>query len=149
MRVCALSGLDTTIGANYDATHTRWKSIDSANAFTMEGTFGTENSSDLNNGEWAVTFSYGTVKGMAKCSETNGDYATVGNPSNTTGQYCWCGATIYTQNGGNACNVAPSLWVFNSDVQYVSNCELYCANSCAYGVGTYADFRRAMFGVAQ
>ena len=148
-----LSGLDPSIGTSFDATHARWKPISSTNAArTMADEFGTENSSDLNNGEWAVTFSYGTVKGMAKCSSTNGSYATPGTPSDTNGQYCWCQATNYTPNGGNQCNIASPFWVFYYDYGscdgYACDCTYNCATECAYTVVYYADFRQGLFGVS-
>ena len=146
---CSLSGLDPSIDTSWDATHIRWKSIDPTNAYTMADVLGTENSSDLNNGEWAVTFSYGTVKGMAKCSSTKGSYATPGTPSDTNGQYCWCQATNYTPNGGNQCNVASPSWVFDDDYESASYCAYVCAFDCAYLVLVSAAFRRALFGVAQ
>ncbi|MFQ6695948.1 MAG: InlB B-repeat-containing protein [Alphaproteobacteria bacterium] len=145
---CSLSGLDPSIEASWDATHTRWKSINptSAFAYTMADIFGTENSSDLNNGEWALTFSYGTVKGMTKCSSTNGSYATPGTPSDTNGQNCWCQATNYTPNGGNQCNVASPSWVFSSEFVSSSACASICAYDCASRYGE--DFRLALFGIA-
>ena len=115
----------------------------------MADEFRTENSSDLNNGEWAITFSYGTVKGMAKCSSTNGDFATSGTPSDTNGQYCWCRATNYTPNGGNQCNVSSSSWVFYGGIGSADDCADYCANYCARGVRDLDAFRRAVFGVSQ
>ncbi|MCQ2568192.1 MAG: InlB B-repeat-containing protein, partial [Alphaproteobacteria bacterium] len=108
---CSLSGLDPSIGTDWDETHTRWKPISSL-GYTMADEFGTENSSDLNSGEWVVTFDYGTVKGMAICRSIDGSWATPGTPSDTDGKYCWCSATNYTPNGGNQCNVASPSWVF-------------------------------------
>ncbi|MFQ6696368.1 MAG: hypothetical protein ACLRFQ_03725 [Alphaproteobacteria bacterium] len=145
----SLSGLDPSIGTSWDATHARWKQIDPTSVYTMADIFGTENSSDLNNGEWAVTFSYGTVKGMAKCSRTDGgSWATPGTPSDTNGQYCWCQATNYTPNGGNQCNVASPSWVFYNSGS-TSFCARSCAKNCAGDVASSASFRRAVFGVAQ
>ena len=164
---CSLSGLDTSISTSWDATHTRWKSI-SSSGYTMANAFGTENSSDLNNGEWALTFSYGTVKGMAKCGAKSGDNngftwsnassnwsATESDLTSASGeaQYCWCHATNYTPNGGNQCNVASPSWVFYGDYGSASGCALYCAFGCAYNCASYVvdivGFRRAVFGVAQ
>ena len=160
---CSLSGLDTSISTSWDATHTRWKSI-SSSGYTMANAFGTENSSDLNNGEWALTFSYGTVKGMAKCGAKSGDNngftwsnassnwsATESDLTSASGeaQYCWCHATNYTPNGGNQCNVASPSWVFYGDYGSASGCALYCAYNCASYVVDIVGFRRAVFGVAQ
>ena len=147
-RLDDLSGLDTTIRTTNDATHRRWKPI-SDTGYTMEDASVTENSSDLNNGEWAVTFSYGTVKGMAKCSNTNGTYATVGSPSDTNGRYCWCGATGYTPDGGTQCSIASPSWVFLDDSEFAWNCAYDCVVGCAIRVVEEAVFRRAVFGVSQ
>ncbi|MFQ6727574.1 MAG: InlB B-repeat-containing protein [Alphaproteobacteria bacterium] len=153
---CSLSGLDPSIDTSWDATHARWKRIH-PNGISMLAEFGTENSSDLNDGEWAVTFSYGTVKGMAKCSDTKGIKVTPGTPSDTSGKYCWCQATNYTPNGGNQCNVASPSWVFLAGNVSGGACVNYCASNCAGTVvGNCADgnlncanLRRALFGVAQ
>ncbi|MFQ6696544.1 MAG: InlB B-repeat-containing protein [Alphaproteobacteria bacterium] len=157
----SLSGLNTSISTSQDATHMRWKSID-PNGRPMADDFGTENSSDLNNGEWALTFSYGTVKGMAKCSAKSGNNnsftwpasssnwsATESELTSASGEakYCWCHATNYTPNGGNQCNVASPSWVYRYFYESASDCPYGCARSCAYGVQVYADFRRALFGV--
>ncbi|MFQ6696183.1 MAG: hypothetical protein ACLRFQ_02750 [Alphaproteobacteria bacterium] len=151
VRLCSLSGLDTSIDAPEDATHYRWKPIDptTTNAYTMADHFGTENSSDLNNGEWAVTFSYGTVKGKAKCSSTKGSWYAPGTPSDTKGHYCWCQATNYTPNGGNRCNVASPSWVY-FDETWVEDASV-CAGNCAFGcAGVVYDpgLRQALFGVS-
>ncbi|MFQ6727487.1 MAG: hypothetical protein ACLRFF_04010, partial [Alphaproteobacteria bacterium] len=157
---CSLSGLDTSIGTSWGAKHTRWKSISSSGT-TMADEFGIENSSDLNNGEWEVTFSYGTVKGMAKCSAKSGNNngttwsapssnwsATESELTSASGEasYCWCHATNYTPNGDNQCNVASPSWVFDFDCGSASNCADICAYGCAVGVVNLADFRRAVFG---
>ncbi|MFQ6696057.1 MAG: hypothetical protein ACLRFF_03450 [Alphaproteobacteria bacterium] len=164
VKQCSLSGLDTSISTSWDATHTRWKPIDPTGTQTMALYFGTENNSDLNNGEWAVTFSYGTVKGMAKCSAKRGDHntftwsnassnwsATESDLTSASGEakYCWCHATNYTPNGGNRCNVASPSWVFYAPIQSASDCADECALACANLVMDNADFRRAVFGVSQ
>ena len=127
----------------------------------MADEFRTENSSDLNNGEWAITFSYGTVKGMAKCSGLSGDNNnwTWSDPSRATEseltsasgekKYCWCAATSYTPDGGNQCNVASPSWVFSHDDGAASWCAYDCVFSCAGGILEDAVFRRAVFGVSQ
>ena len=89
------STLDYSISTTWDATHARWKPINGSSGYLMQSEFGTENSSDLSNGEWADTFSYGTVIGNALCSTTSGTWATAGTPANDGGQYCWCMATGY------------------------------------------------------
>ena len=137
-----------------DADHIAWQPINGSSGYTVAQVIadgylsGTDHSSELSNGEWRIIFSYGTVKGMSKCSNTNGDYATVGTPSNTNGQYCWCAATSYTPDGGTQCNVASPSWVFHDDIVSASYCANYCASNCAGYVMSFPDFRRAVFGVS-
>ena len=170
---CDLSTLDPTINASWDFDHIAWKPIegngvgyDLQYAYWEEDIYfnidnpnwqsqsfeSVERSGGLNNGEWEIIFSYGTVKGMAKCSETNGDHATVGNPSDTLGQYCWCAVTGYTPNSGNTCSVAALSWVFYSGA-YADTCLFYCAFDCAASIGPRwgdgTNFRRAVFGIGQ
>ena len=154
VKQCSLSGLDPSISSSWDATHARWKLIDPTKiGHTMKKAFGTENSSDLNNGEWALTFSYGTVKGMAKCSAKSGTSsnwsATESELTSASGEasYCWCQATNYTPNGGNQCNVASPSWVFRGPNLSSSACANYCVYDCADGVVYYAKFRWEVFGV--
>ena len=100
-------------------------------------------------GEWAIEFNTGIMKGMAKCSSTNGNRATPGTPSDTNGQYCWCQATNYTPNGGNQCNVSSSSWGFSDDFGDAGNCAISCAGFCPSIVQDDGGFRRAVFGVSQ
>ena len=153
---CNLSGLDASIGVDRDADYVAWQPINGSSGYTVAQAIddgdinpGTDHSSELSNGEWRIIFSYGTVKGRAKCSNTNGNYATVGTPSNTNGKYCWCAATSYVPNGGTQCNVASPSWVFDNNNGSASECALYCAIDCAGGIVNDTDFRRAVFGVSQ
>ena len=141
-------GEDTDVNANWDSDHARWKPIDPTTGYKMSDRYSwTENSSDLSAGEWAVTFHYGTVKGMAKCSETNGTYATAGNPSDTPGGYCWCEITEYTPSGGEQCSIRSPFWVFNIDKG--SLCESECAYLCAERVDGSKQFRYGVYGQTQ
>jgi len=142
------STLDYSINTTWDATHSRWKPINGSDGYTMEIVFGTENSSDLSNGEWSDTFSYGTVFGNALCSTTSGTWATTGTPANDGGQYCWCRATGYQPSDSDVVYSpnSPLLWVFLNDAGATSNCASYCAYGCAYHVQNRSDFRRALFG---
>ena len=149
---CSLSSLDTSIGGTWYASkgstgYCYYYNDDTGDE--VDGDCSDSHFAGLNNSEWETNFSYGTVKGMAKCSNTNGDYATVGTPSNTNGQYCWCAATSYTPDGGTQCNIASPSWVFYGDVDSASLCANGCADDCAYRVLYYPDFRRAVFGVSQ
>ena len=153
---CGLSHVDTSIDADWDADHIAWQPINGSSGWTVAQAIdngdinpGTDHSSELSNGEWRIIFSYGTVKGMSKCSDTSGTSSTVGRPSDTNGKYCWCAATSYTPSGGSACNVASPSWVFVNDVGSASDCAFGCAAYCASFVMAVGDFRRAVFGVSQ
>ena len=104
-----LTILDYTENAIWDANHTRWKNN---NGYTMQSVYGIENSDDLNNGEWAVTFSYGTVKGKTLCSISSGTVGQPGMPNiSSNGKYCWCSATEYQANASSVWqNVLSSTW---------------------------------------
>ena len=142
------STLDYNIGTSWDATHTRWKPINGSSGYLMQSEFGTENSSDLSNGEWADTFSYGTVIGNALCSTTSGTWATAGTPANDGGQYCWCMATGYQPADSDVVYSpnSPLSWVSYDTHVSASNCAYYCAVNCAYDVQNSSDVRRAVFG---
>ena len=151
---CSLSNLDTSIGilgGTFNSDNARWKPINGSAGHTMAQQNGfTENSDDLDNGEWAMTFSYGTVKGMAKCSDTNGAYATTGTPSDTSGQYCWCRATGYTPTGGNQCNLYSTPWVFGNNFgNGAEECINLCAFSCLFYIGWDGGFKPALYGQSQ
>ena len=145
------STLDTSINTTWDATHTRWKPINGSDGYTMTNYFGTENSSDLSNGKWSDTFSYGTVIGNAMCSTTSGTWATAGTPANDGGQYCWCMATGYQPADSDVVYSpnSPLSWVFDSGYGSASDCAVDCANYCADGVRGYSAFRQAVFGAVQ
>ncbi len=93
---------------------------------------------DLNNGDWKMTFSFGTVYGIGIKSSTPGtSVGEIGNPSNNAGSYCWCMATGYIPNGSNI-KYAPTNphWVYRDT-------SPYCPNTCNYDEGV---FRRSLFG---
>ena len=163
---CGLSHVDTSIYADWDADYIAWQPINGSSGFTLAQAIddeeidpGTDHSSELSNGEWGIIFSYGTVKGMAKCSGLSGDNNnwTWSDPSRATtseltsagnGQYCWCAATSYTPDGGNQCNIASPSWVFYDDLWSASECADRCAYYCA-DVSRSDGLRRAVFGVSQ
>ena len=156
---CSLSGLDASVkGIDYAVynldntcyyafsspeTGERWTESDCSNAVF----------SGLNAGEWKVTFSYGSIKGAAKCTATDGKYAVAGNPDATTSgeaKYCWCQASTYTPNGGAACNVAPPSWVVGGSLSSASLCAANCVDYCGVNAMVNSMLRRGLFGsVAQ
>lgn len=105
-------------------------------------------------GDWAVKFSYGVIKGVARCSITNGTTDKVGDPSDASGQYCWCKTTLFQKNGESNWQNATSAWVFDYDdgktAQFyddgsTSKCKESCTYNCAYNVIGHLKFREALF----
>jgi len=123
------------------------------NGYSEDGTCSDAIFSDLDNGEWKVPFDYGTVRGVALCSSTNGTYATTGTPDETgtgTTQYCWCKASGFAEpNSSTYTNVASPSWVFNYDNGNADGCAYRCARDCAYYVIDYSAFRRAVYGITE
>ena len=111
--------------------------------------------------EWAMAFSYGTVKGISKCSAKSANHhntqwggdvsdwtATETEITNASGEtrYCWCKATTYTPTNGNACQIAFENWVYNGDHGIASDCARICTYDCADGLrDDNAAWRRALF----
>jgi hypothetical protein len=154
---CGINNLDTST----DGRGTTYVGYTQING--NSGLNGSRYGLTTGSGQWAVEFSYGTVWGMAKCSETSGNSSSnswpessksdwLKTPSDTTGQYCWCQATGFTASGnsytsGPQCTTtASSLWVFRAGTGSSANCENSCAHYCASGGLSRAAFRAAMFG---
>ena len=161
---CSLSSLDTSISGTWYASKGSTGYCYYYNNDTddeVDGDCSDSHFAGLNNSEWETNFSYGTVKGMAKCSGLSGgnNNRTWSDPSRATEseltsasgekKYCWCAATSYTPDGGNQCNIASPSWVFYNGHGSASGCAGNCASHCAGGVQSFADFRRAVFGVSQ
>jgi len=117
--------------------------------------------SGLSTGEWQTNFSYGVVKGIAKCSAKSGNNssstwsnassnwtATESELTSASGEakYCWCQLSTYTPNGGEMCSVASPSWVFSNTYSSASRCADRCAGFCASYVQRIPDFRGALFG---
>ncbi|MDR2268602.1 MAG: hypothetical protein LBD94_00270 [Rickettsiales bacterium] len=70
------------------------------------------------------------------CSSTSGSYPNFGNPSTTSGQYCWCQLRDSFQ--------ALSSWAFMRDHSDSSEpCQSLCASACVTGL-SLSDFRTAI-----
>nr|MBQ0091232.1 InlB B-repeat-containing protein [Candidatus Enterousia merdequi] len=107
--------------------------------------------SDISMHQWKTKFSYGTVKGIARCSTTpETDWGEIGNPADSGGGgYCWCQASGYDAgNSGSYANVSSPSWVFSFNNGDAGLCAYGCANSCASRVQEYSRFRSAVFGVS-
>jgi len=111
---------------------------------------------DLPLGTWEAKFAYGKISGTYKCSNVEPNGATytgravketltgateyyqesvrVGNPGNTSGNHCYCGATEPT--GSN--------WVYVKRNMNTA-CESICAQLCAHTIKDSEASRKAMF----
>ena len=164
-------GIDTTnLLKNLEernAQNFRWKPLNGDDGYTMESEYNEENSSDLNNGEWAVTFDYGTIKGVSTCSNRkgegwndsdefvdtvggnmiSGDALQPGQYGGTDAKYCWCKATSYTPNvNGNVgavCPLTSNSWVFWDEQKSSDFCAKGCAMECT-AIDSYIAFRVAV-----
>lgn len=96
-------------------------------------------------GDWAVEFSYGVIKGVARCSINSGTTDKVGKPSDTSGQYCWCQTTQFQKEGESGWQNATSAWVFDYDDGSPANCAQRCTYNCGYNVIGQFKFREALF----
>ena len=161
-----LSTLDASINTTWDTEHVSWTPISTNDGYTTTKNFGSDNTATFEltrPGQWADKFSYGTVRGEARCSTKAGDnhsYAWGGDSSdwwttesaltgNGTGRYCWCRATQYQTNGESTWqNVSSSGWSFVFTQADASMCLIYCARSCANGM-TYASFRQAIYDITE
>lgn len=119
----------------------------------------------LKDGEWMVSFPYGTVKGESLCSAKDGDkqsfkydetkealWASYGYTLETVPgekKYCWCKVNgLY--NSATDVNSRFSLglndkWVFVISEKYENACGERCAGYCATAALWYRDFRRASY----
>jgi uncharacterized repeat protein (TIGR02543 family) len=91
---------------------------------------------------WGVTFSWGKVTGIAKCSTTNGTVAEPGKPEDTYGNHCWCQITTYTPKDGEQCKLKYFPLVYEHEYNY---CGHDCADFCGLMVKQNLSFRTAVF----
>jgi hypothetical protein len=133
------------------------------NSSSIEVCTNESNLSDVEMYQWKTKFSYGTIKGEARCSTQhpttfwyNNNYTFTSDHFATTitdetgqagAQYCWCKATDFARpNNSSYREVASSSWVFQFlDSTY--KCGANCAFRCAEIVRTDSRYRGALFGV--
>jgi len=85
---------------------------------------------NMNKGEWVAVHKNKIYQGTSLCSETKGEFAKIGNPSQKIGAYCWC------KSGKN--------WVSNLFLINQSYCsDNGCAGNCAHSV-LYSDKFRSI-----
>ena len=119
----------------------------------------------LNDGEWAVSFLYGTVKGKSLCSAKDGNkqnfkydetqeslWASDGYLLKTEKgekQHCWCKSSgLYSSVTDTNPHFSLGLndkWVFVIKENDENNCSERCTGYCATAALLYPDFRRASY----
>ena len=102
---------------------------------------------DLNDNEWKVQYSYGTVYGMSWCSTTTNPGDGVATTINQSGYgiNCWCRATGYKPNGSSVkySPTKPTKWIMQR-AYTVDECKEDCALHCAPTSST--AWRASLFG---
>ena len=111
-----------------------------------------------NPGEWGVSYNYGDVTGVAKCSALAGDNnnstwtnansnwtATESELDSASGekQYCWCKATGYTPGGGIKVDITSSNWIYSED--FGAKCAAVCSSVCANDLSGSGNYKKAFF----
>ena len=106
------------------------------------------NFTDLDKGEWKVSFSYGTVYGTSLCRVPNSNESV---STDGCGEACFCRVTGVKPLNGTLQN-ASGAWVQPSYWSDMCNCMDNCAESCAQDLfGNYntSTFRPALYGQSQ
>ena len=135
----------------YNNANYCWYDTNTGSAWNVACNSDATYSKELQTHEWKVKYSHGELYGMSGCSTTSGAYATSGNPTIGSGQYCWCKATGYKANGSSEVKgpLSALSWVLYNDYGSVADCAQYCATGCAHRAEYYSAFRGALFGVSQ
>ena len=129
-----------------------WYDTNTGNAQNVACNSDATFSEELQTYEWKVRYSHGELYGMSGCSTTDGTFATAGNPTIGSGQYCWCKATGYKANGSSEVKGPSSAlsWVFLIRViGSASGCARFCARNCAVSAGDDSAFRDALVAPVQ
>ncbi len=132
----------------------RWKPLVD-DGYTMTKNNMSENNADLKNGQWAVTFSYGTVKGEAMCSAQGGTQYASKSDTKTLKEvagrkdYCWCRPIEFIPSQENAVGkVSNKKWLLGSHQKpsyQVQTCINVCAYFCANIVAVFSSFRNPLY----
>lgn len=86
---------------------------------------------NMNKGDWIAKAGNRIYQGTSLCSETVGEFAKIGSPSQEKGANCWC------KSGKN--------WVGNLFLDTPAYCSGNgCAGNCAHGVLYSPRFRSAL-----
>ena len=119
----------------------------------------------IRNGEWAVRFDYGVIAGTSRCSAYSGAYNVVKGYNTDSSLWtsdedtllnfdkeptkCWCVITDTTSVDGEPEYLSESLWVYNGTHHNSSDCEFFCAYSCAENIKKDLNLRTAIFSVSE
>ena len=137
-----------------NSEYARWKPlVDEGHTMIKEGM--TENNSDLKKGQWALKFSYGTVKGESMCSGQGGkpyvsksDKNTLVNASGRK-DYCWCRVLEFTPSQENSVGrVSNNSWLLalRHDPNYkIKTCINYCTYYCTEVIAIFSNFRNSLY----
>ena len=93
--------------------------------------------SGLDNGEWKVSFSWGTLYGTSMISSSN-----TSPTESVNGAYCWCRVTGYIPKNGNIKYAPKSAnWIYQSNcTKSTSNiCKPVCSGRCALHITPYSN----------
>jgi len=134
------------VATSADAANTMCVTNDNTNIILDPSIEGTGSTFDEQSATWSVTFSYGTISGIASCNSLSGIVGTAYPQYNnqiTQGYqqnqlHCWCRIT----------SPVRSAWVFENPYPSPSDCAVYCVRYCGIRVRDYIDFRRVFFGSA-
>ena len=86
---------------------------------------------NMNKGDWIAKVGNKLHTGTSLCSETVGEFAKIGNPSQNKGAYCWC--------------KSDKNWVSHLFLDTPSYCSGNgCAGNCAHSVLYSPAFRSAL-----
>ena len=103
---------------------------------------------DLDYNEWKVSFNYGMVYGVAKCSstvsETTGEIKT---PAEQTGSYCYCRATGFIPTNSTLKYIPTRTlnWAFVKPLNGVDGCNAQCADYCSAWLTFKTNLRQSLY----
>lgn len=123
-------------------------SADTESLWALRGVSGTSSTYQAAARTWRVVFPYGTIAGVAACSNVKPQNTAFGWQSGNVaddqnaiteegGVYCYCKMTEPT--------LSASPWVFVGVQGSASGCSSQCAHFCSMYVQDYALFRASLF----
>ena len=137
-KMCSLSGFNASI----NGTENGYISGNGTNSLNAE-IYGL-----TDNGTFATKFSYATLYGESRCSATIGNtQGEPGIPSESSGQYCWCGVNKFQTPGMQSqCELSSINWVYDDYHGSQAECLENCADGCGYLLQVSSTVRAVAFG---